>query len=759
MHFKRFVLLFSVLLLVARGEDREGWTDSRIQGSPEVPSPYVAESVWPHITFNQPLDITLLESEGALFVTERFGKIWQLPGDMDDRPEAARLIVDMQSHISNLNRLLGLAFHPEFERNRKFYLYYALNTRSPGFGLALSEFEMDSSWTVLPGSGRTLLDFPAAGHSGGDVQFGPDGMLYVPIGDLTPPSPPDPNLSGQDLSQIASKILRIDVDGRDPELPYRIPKDNPFLGVEGARPEIWAYGFRNPWKISFHPRTGDLWVGDVGWELWEMVYRVEKGGNYGWSVMEGPMPTNAYQKIGPNPIVPPTTAYDHSQGASITGGYFVTSDRLPGLQDSYVYGDYVTGKVWSLNWDGETVTSNREIADTRQAIVTFGQDAAGDILFLELAPNVSLQRFVANSDRGRSDSFPKRLSETGIFSDVSNQSPSRGVYGFEINTPMWQDGNESDYWVAMPGKSGLSTNVEDRRGSPHMNYVKPKDMVLAKTIQKDGYRIETQVLHFDGYWKGYSYQWDENQIDARLVGKEGLDTEVLGEPYRFSSRDECIRCHGSNFNRPLAFFPGQMNREGQLQRFKNLGIVDEVFVEMAKAQPLVDPSNASESIELRARSWLHSNCAHCHKVSGGSGLTAQMNAAVPTDKLELVGFPPNRGYFGLEGASQIDPGNPYRSILYYRVATKGAGHMPMIGAKTLDQEGVQLVHDWIRSLNPESQIPESTLAPQSVEEALALYHEIQSGALSPEDQKRAIAACLSHSDPFVVNLFSAFSKE
>lgn len=703
--------------------------------------------------------MTLLESEGSLFVTERFGKIWQLPANLDDRPEAARLIVDIQSHIPNLMRLLGLAFHPEFEKNRKFYLYYALNTRSPGFGLALSEFEMNSNLKLVSGSEKTLLDFPAAGHSGGDIQFGPDGMLYVPIGDLSPPSPPDPNLSGQDLSQIASKILRIDVDGKDAGLPYRIPKDNPFLGVEGARPEIWAYGFRNPWKLSFHPRTGDLWVGDVGWELWEMVYRVEKGGNYGWSVMEGPMPTNAYQKIGPNPISPPTATYDHSQGASITGGYFVTSDRLPGLQDLYVYGDYVTGKVWALNWDGDKVTSNREIADTRQDIVTFGQDAAGDVLFLELGPNASLQRFVSNPNRGQSDSFPKRLSETGIFSDVSSQLPSPGVYDFNINTPMWQDGYESDYWVAMPGQSGLSTNVADRRGSPHMNYVKPKDMVLAKTIHKDGYRIETQILHFDGYWQGYSYQWDENQVDAILVGKEGLDTEVLGEPYRFSSRDECIRCHGSNFNRPLAFFPGQMNRDGQLQRFKDLGIVDEVFVEMAEAQPLVDPSNVNEPIELRARSWLHSNCAHCHKVSGGSGLTAQMNAAVPTDKLELIGYPPNRGYFGLEGASQIDPGNPYRSILYYRVATKGAGHMPMIGAKTLDEEGVRLVHDWIRSLNLKAEIPESTLAPQSVEEALVLYHEIQSGALSPEDRKRAISACLIHSDPFVVNLFSAFSKE
>ncbi|MBT5170598.1 MAG: hypothetical protein HOI15_11050 [Opitutales bacterium] len=759
MNLKCLVLLFSFVFTAVNGEEREGWTTSRIKGAPETPPPYVAETVWPHITFNQPLDITLLESAGSLFVTERFGKIWQLPADLESQPEAARLIVDMKGHIPNLNRLLGLAFHPDFASNRRFYLYYALNTRSPGFGLALSGFEMDRNWQVVAGSQEELMNFPAAGHTGGDIQFGPDGFLYVPIGDLAPPSPPDSNLSGQDLSQIASKILRIDVDGRDPGLSYRIPKDNPFLEVEGARPEIWAYGFRNPWKLTFHPQTGELWVGDVGWELWEMVYRVEKGGNYGWSVMEGPLPTNSYQETGPTEISPPTATYDHSKGASITGGYFSMSDRLPGLKNSYVYGDYVTGKVWALDWDGQKATGIREIAETRQDIVTFGQDASGDVLFLELVPNTSLQRFAENPNVGRSDTFPKLLSETGVFSDVARQLPSPGVYGFEINTPMWQDGAESNYWVAMPSESGIEANVEDRRGSPHMNYVKPKNMVLAKTIHKDGYRIETQILHFDGYWKGYSYQWNDDQSDAQLVGKEGLDTDVLGEPYRFSSRDECIRCHGSNFNRPLAFFPGQMNREDQLQRFKDLGIIDQVFVDMANVQSLVDPSDESEPIESRARSWIHSNCSHCHKVSGGSGLTAQMNVAVPSSQLELIGHLPNRGYFGLEGAPQIDPGNPYRSILYYRVATEGGGHMPMIGPKTLDDEGVRLVHDWILSLNPQVVVAEPTLDPQSVEEALGLYHEIQSGRLSPEDRKRAIDACLNHSDPFVANLFFGFSEE
>ena len=749
-------LTFLAVPVLLLGEEREAWTSSKIFGSPDLPPPYVAEAVWPHITFNQGLDITLLESEGLLFVTERFGKIWQLPSDLRNRPESAVLFADMKEHIPSLNRLLGLAFHPDFESNRRFFLYYALDTLGPGFACGLSQFEVDTKGEVVSGSRKNLMEFLAEGHTGGDIQFGPDGMLYVPIGDLVPPSPPDAKRAAQDLGQIAGKILRIDVDRNEVGMPYSIPQDNPFVGVDGALPEVWAYGLRNPWKIAFHPDNGELWLGDVGWEQWEMVHRIEKGGNYGWSVMEGPMPTNPYQDTGPSPISHPVASYDHFSGASITGGYFVSSDRLPDLHGSYVYGDYVTGKVWALSWDGQKVTANREIADTRQDIVTFGIDEFGDILFLELGPNGSLQRLVDNPHSEDTSPFPKKLSETGLFSETAKQVASVGVYDFKINTPMWQDGYESDYWVAMPDLTGLKTTVEDRRGSPVMNYLKPDNMVLAKTIHKDEHRVETQILHFDGYWRGYSYQWNEDQNDATLVDKEGLDTVVHGKSYRFPSRSECIRCHGSNFNRPLAFFPGQVNRDGQLDRFKSLGIVDDKFVEMADVQPLVDPSRIDEPIESHARSWLHSNCAHCHKVSGGSGLTAQMNIAVPTSQLELVDHLPNRGYFGLDGASQIEPGNPYRSILYYRVATKGPGHMPMVGAQTIDEEGVRLVHDWIRSMSPETSVPEVSLAPKNVEEALALYHKIQSGELSLEEQRKAIAACKGHANPFVVNLFTGF---
>ena len=588
------------------------------------------------------------------------------------------------------------------------------------------------------------------------MHFGPDGMLYFTVGDLAPPSPPDPENAGQDMTNLASTLVRIDVDHQDAGLAYRIPKDNPFINEEGARPEIWAYGFRNPWKFCFKPGTDEIWLGDVGWEIWEMVHRVQKGGNYGWSIMEGPAPLKPDQKQGPTPISPPIAYYPHTLGASSTGGYFVTSPRLPELQGAYIYGDYVTGKVWALNWDGERVTSNRIIADTRKQIVSFGQDNKGDLLFLDYPNDNRLYRLVPNTEDQEMDNFPKQLSDTGLFTELSKETPSPGVYPFSINAPTWQDRFESRYWIGLPGKGRMDGVIAMRNELPLLSYDKPINTVLAKTIHKDGHKVETQILHFDGYWKGYSYQWNDAQTDAQLVQKDGLETTIKGMPYRFPSRDECVRCHGSNFHRPLAFLPGQLNKGNQLKQLLELGLVNETFKTMAARELLVNPYDESRSIEQRARSWIHSNCSFCHRVSGGAGVTSMMNATVPNDRMRLLHSTPEKGMFGMNEGHLIDPGNPYNSILYYRIATRAAGHMPMFGAKTMDKEGIQVVHDWIRSLNAAAPVPKSTLAPQNVEDALALYHRIQSGELSREEAEKAVAACLKSTDPFVINLFAGF---
>ncbi len=173
-----------------------------------------------------------------------------------------------------------------------------------------------------------IIEWESNGHNGGEMAFGPDGMLYISSGDGTSDS--DTDNTGQDIRDLTSGIVRIDVEHPADGKQYRIPDDNPFLTIPDARGELWAYGFRNPWRLCFDGRTGDLWVGDIGQDIWEMVHVVQRGGNYGWSVMEGSHPFHPLRQPGPTPISPPTIEHHHSESRSITGGLVYYGPQLPG---------------------------------------------------------------------------------------------------------------------------------------------------------------------------------------------------------------------------------------------------------------------------------------------------------------------------------------------------------------------------------------------------------------------------------------------
>ena len=193
------------------------------------------------------------------------------------------------------------------------------------------------------------------------------------------------------------------------------PPDNPFIKTSGVRPEIWAFGFRNPWRMSFDRATGDLWVGDVGWELWEMIHKVKRGGNYGWSVMEGPQPVHVDWKRGPGPILPPTIAHPHSEAASITGGYVYHGARLPELAGAYIYGDYQTGTIWGLRTTGEKITWHQELARSPLHLVAFGESQDGELFLIDHDRTHQIYRLVPNPAAKAKDNFPRRLGETGLF--------------------------------------------------------------------------------------------------------------------------------------------------------------------------------------------------------------------------------------------------------------------------------------------------------------------------------------------------------
>ncbi|MBK8093070.1 MAG: PQQ-dependent sugar dehydrogenase [Verrucomicrobiaceae bacterium] len=433
-----------------------------------------------------------------------------------DSPDAGsqQLLIDLKALHAAVNHAYGIAFHPQWRENGLVFITYTLGDKVED-GTRLSRFKLaQNDPPVLdPASETVLLSWLSGGHNGASLQFGPDGMLYCSTGDAEVPSPPDPRNTGQDLTDLLSSILRIDVDHAQNGKAYAIPADNPFLQTAGARPEIYAFGFRNPWKISFDAK-GRLWCGDVGWELWEMIHLIQKGGNHGWSAMEASQPIKPELK-GPGEIIPPVAAHPHTEAASITGGYVYHGARFPELHGAYIYGDYETGKIWALWHDGKQVTRREEIADTPHRIVTFGQSEDGELYWMDYQNETRTYRLTRNPAVGQPSQFPRRLSQTGLFTDTAAQKPAEGVLPFEIAEPMWQDGATAERFIALPEGKSIQTKVSGK--APNFKYeVKwPTDAVLARTVTLKSKRLETQLLHYDGEtWNGYSYRWNDQNTDA-----------------------------------------------------------------------------------------------------------------------------------------------------------------------------------------------------------------------------------------------------
>ncbi|MBX3423930.1 MAG: PQQ-dependent sugar dehydrogenase [Pirellulaceae bacterium] len=310
----------------------------------------------------------------------------------ENQPNVAKasIVLDLSDKVSrwssspmaNEQGLLGIAMHPDFKSNGRFFVSYNLGQDDK---TVISSFQISASDPLKadPDSEVVLLELPQPykNHNGGAIEFGPDGYLYIGLGDGGLRN--DPHSHGQDLSTLLGTILRIDVDHPRNGQNYSIPVDNPFVGNSSAKPEIYAYGLRNPWRIAFDRQTGRLWCGDVGQELWEEINVIEKGGNYGWSYREGTKPFgNAVQPADFAPIEP-VWEYDHGVGKSITGGRVFSSDRLPQLTGKYLYADYVSGGIWALTYDqlAGQATRNEQIASGGIPVLAFGEDESGEVYY------------------------------------------------------------------------------------------------------------------------------------------------------------------------------------------------------------------------------------------------------------------------------------------------------------------------------------------------------------------------------------------
>jgi putative heme-binding domain-containing protein len=763
---------------------RTPWTASRVVGTPDPPPPFKVVRAFANLKFNHPLLIVRYPGGSRLIVGEQSGILYSFAADPQARAEP---FLDLPRQIQTVRRLAGakeveavygLAFHPDFQRNRQCFVCYTLRSsdpRQPNLpdGTRVSRFRVDRSDPprIDPSSEAVVISFLQGGHNGGDLHFGPDGMLFISSGDAANPNPPDPFNTGQDISDLLSSILRIDVDHKDEGKSYAVPKDNPFVATRGARPEVWAYGFRNPWRMSFDRQTGDLFVGDVGWELWEMVHRVEKGGNYGWSAREGPQPIKADQ-VAPTPIHPALIELPHTIACSVTGGLVYRGRKFPELRGAYVFGDWETRRLWAARFDGDRATEMPEIARPSVRIVAFCDDRDGEIYFLDHEGGTihTIERNHAGA--GKVD-FPARLSQTGLFAGVKEQAPMPGVLPFAVNCRQWQDGATAEHWVAFPGESSatLFTEAKPIAGMVDWHSFRmkfPKDAVLVRSISLAGRRLETQLLHYDGVdWYGYTYAWSDDQADADLVPADGAEKEVRdGERKRvwsFHSRSQCMSCHSTWSEFALAFRPEQLFRPGpdgrsQLVVLTEAGLIRRAekdgttlppfdALSVARQRRLVDPADVSQSLEARARSYLHINCAHCHVDGGGGSVDLRLHYSVANDGMKAIAVRPSRGDFALPDAAIIKPGDPWASTLYFRMAKFGRDRMPHLGSGTPDETGLEVIARWITGLgqgaknperDPDSGPPGPLLArPKS---ALRLARTLARGEQNPAERAALLAA-------------------
>ncbi len=329
------------------------------------------------------------DPDGRLWITEQEGIILEFDakGPRDELAFSSNFL-DIRDRVSDNGweeGLLGMALDPS--NRRQIYLYYsAANPRRSVVSRYTLAGEDGGAWAA-PDSALTILEVeqPYPNHNGGQIAFGPDGYLYIGLGDGG--SAGDPRRNGQDTSTMLGTILRIDVSQATVEQPYAIPPDNPFADG-GGRPEIWAYGLRNPWRFSFDRDSGELWAGDVGQDRWEEIDVIERGGNYGWNAMEGSHCFRPQHDCPQEGMIPPVWEYSLEDGAcSVTGGYVYRGAAIPWLNGVYVYGDFCSGQVFGLRREGADFR-NYPLADTGLRITAFGQDNAGELYVLSQSAGI-----------------------------------------------------------------------------------------------------------------------------------------------------------------------------------------------------------------------------------------------------------------------------------------------------------------------------------------------------------------------------------
>jgi len=511
--------------------------------------------------------------------------------------------------------------------------------------------------------------------------------------------------------------------------------------------------------MDFDQQTGHLWLADVGWETWEMIHRIVRGGNYGWPIMEGPMPLRTEVPVGPTPILPPIHSLSRSQSHSVTGGIVYHGDKFPELAGSFLYGCYRMGTIWTLPVTDGRYEGERKLAQSSLRIVAFAQDADGEIYVMDHDFTGKIYKLVRAPTTYDPANFPRRLSETGLFNSVRDLEPAPGVVPYELNAEPWMDGAVAHRLIALPDRQQIM-GAPAEQSSP---WQFPEGTVLVRTLMLpfpglDPMRIETQLLHREaGSWRAYSYRWNDAQDDAELVpasgSKEIFFLPAPGEPsgqkqqtWRILRRNECFTCHSAAMGTLLGFQPEQLDRTlsqggadiDQLQWLDSLGLFDaSADLSLSSAGRLTDPYDAHADLNERARSYLHVNCSMCHNPRGEPWVMIHTQKHLTLQESKILAKP-TLGSFGIADARIASPRDPFGSVLLYRIAKLSIGRMPHTGSQVVDSQAVKLLHDWIVSLDPPETLPPVVSPPTTVQALAILFQE----GITVEEQDRAIQQLL-----------------
>ena len=604
--------------------------------------------------------------------------------------------------------LLGMAFHPNWPGTPEVFISYT--TDGTPLISRLSRLILDSTAQPVNFTEQVLLTVnqPFDNHNGGDIAFGPDGFLYFGLGDGG--SGGDPNDYAQDQTRLLGKMLRLNVLGvAFPSPGYTIPAGNPFAANAKcgpgsnaqACPETYASGLRNPWRWSFDGPTGDLWLGDVGQGAWEEVDRIERGGNYGWRCREG---FNDFNIAGcpTGGFMEPLTEYPHANGdSSITGGYVYRGTAIPVLRGRYVFGDFSSGRIWALEDDGQGGYSNDVLLDSPYNISAFAIGADTELYFADYS-NGRIRRITPVAG-GPSDTIPANLEDTGCVVAGNPGQVASGLIPYAVNAPFWSDGAVKDRYLAIPDGTQIAVSGSN-------DFVFPNGTVILKSFRLNNALIETRLFmrHPDGVWAGYTYEWNAAQTMAtRVIG--GKTRQVGGQTWIYPSEGECMQCHTSVAGFSLGPEISQLNGSllyaatgrtaNQLETLDHIGLFSTGLPGAPSALPaLADPADAGATLSVRARAYLHTNCAQCHRPQGPTPSTMDLRVTTALSATGACNATPQSGSLGIANARLIAPGDAARSVLVARMNRRDANGMPPVGSSLVDLSGVTLLTAWVNAL-------------------------------------------------------------